>query len=217
MELRLSRDKSYRWINSLNDTKAKLAKLTRETLNEKINAAVANPDKNQDMNELRTLILNDLLIFDSFKVVPNNENSRYIQGIVIVGDENKAVLMFEPDPICELFLCCHPYQDSERYVCITVNDLMEKIQQAIASCDETIEKIKKGIKIEAPERRSGQREHITNLIHHLADIRTLSMMGKLELSDEMMSKIASLDHLISNMLEAYSKGQTLEPPEAEIQ
>lgn len=217
MEFRLSRDKSYRWINSLNDTKAKLTKLTRETLNEKINAAVANPDKTQDMNELRTLVLNDLLIFDSFKVVPNNENSRYIQDIVIVGDENKAVLVFEPDPICALFLCRHPYQDGERYLCITVNDLMEKIQQAIASCDETIEKIKKGIKIEAPERRSGQREHITNLIHHLADIRTLSMMGKLELSDEMMSEIASLDHLISNMLEAYSKGQTLEPPEAEIQ
>ena len=217
MELRLSRDKSYRWINSLNDTKAKLAKLTRETLNKKINAVVANPDKSQDMNELRTLVLQGLLSFDSFKLMPNNENSRYILGIVIAGDENKALLVFEPEPICELFLCYHPYQDSERYLCITINDLLDKIQQAIASCDETIEKIKEGIKIEAPDRRSAQREHITNLIHHLADIRTLSMMGKLELSDEMISRIATLDHLISNMLEAYSKGQTLEPPEAEIQ
>lgn len=218
MEFRLSRDKSYRWINKLEVSKSRMAKYTIETLNEMINAVIADPDKSQDLYDLYPLVIDELLTFVSIKLSPDDETSAHnIMGIVLVGDENKALLVWSPPPLHNLFICYHPYQDEAHCAHITVDELMEKIQQAIASCDKTIEKIKEGIKIEAPDRRSGQREHITNLIHHLADIRTLSMMGKLELSDEMMSKIASLDHLISNMLEAYSKGQTLEPPEAEIQ
>lgn len=218
MELRLSSDKSYRWINKLEVSKSRMTKYTIETLNAMINAAIADPDKAQDLYDLYPLVTNGFLTFDSIKLSPDDEPSAHkIMGIVLVGDENKALLVWSPPPLHNLYICYHPYQNEARSAHITVDELMEKIQQAITQCDKTIEKIKEGMRIKAPERRSGQREHITKLMHHLGDIRTLSMMGKLELSDEMISNIASLDHLIFNMLEAYSKGQPLEPLEAEIQ
>lgn len=218
MELRLSRDKSYRWINKLEASKSRMAKYTVETLNEMINAVMAVPDKAQDLYDIYPLVDNGFLTFDSIKLCPDDETSDHkIMGIVLVGDENKALLVWSPPPLRNLYICYHPYKDEARCAHITVDELMVKIQQAIAQCGKTIEKIKECMRIEAPERRSGQREHITALMHHLAEIRTLSMMGKLELSDEMISNIASLNHKLSNILEAYSKGQTLEPPEIEKQ
>lgn len=216
MELRLSRDKSYRWINKLEVSKSRMAKYTIETLNEMINAVMADPDKAQDLYDLYPLVANGFLTFESINLCPDDETSAHkIMGIVLVGDENKALLVWSPPPLHNLYICYHPYQNEARCAHITVDELMENIQQAIAQCDQTIEKIKEGMRIEAPERRSGQREHITELMHHLTEIRTLSMMGKLELSDEMISNISSLNHKLSNILEAYSKGQTLEPSEIE--
>jgi hypothetical protein len=195
-----------------------MAKYTVETLNEMINAVMAVPDKAQDLYDIYPLVDNGFLTFDSIKLCPDDETSDHkIMGIVLVGDENKALLVWSPPPLRNLYICYHPYKDEARCAHITVDELMVKIQQAIAQCGQTIEKIKECMRIEAPERRSGQREHITALMHHLAEIRTLSMMGKLELSDEMISNIASLNHKLSNILEAYSKGQTLEPPEIEKQ
>ena len=218
MELRLSRDKSYRWINKLEVSKSRMAKYTVETLNEMINAVMAVPDKAQDLYDIYPLVDNGFLTFDSIKLCPDDETSDHkIMGIVLVGDENKALLVWSPPPLRNLYICYHPYKDEARCAHITVDELMVKIQQVIAQCGQTIEKIKECMRIETPERRSGQREHITALMHHLAEIRTLSMMGKLELSDEMISNIASLNHKLSNILEAYSKGQTLEPPEIEKQ
>lgn len=41
-----------------------------------------------------------------------------------------------------------------------------------------------------------QREQVTDLMRHLAEFRTLSMMGRIELSDGVMNQINSLNHRV---------------------
>ena len=47
-----------------------------------------------------------------------------------------------------------------------------------------------------------QREQVTDLMHHLAEFRTLSMMGRIELSDSVMNQINSLNHKVQKEVNA---------------
>lgn len=47
-----------------------------------------------------------------------------------------------------------------------------------------------------------QREQVTDLMHHLAEFRTLSMMGHIELSDSVMNQINSLNHKVQEEVNA---------------
>lgn len=47
-----------------------------------------------------------------------------------------------------------------------------------------------------------QREQVTDLMHHLAEFRTLSMMGRIELSDSVMNQINSLNHKVQEEVNA---------------
>ena len=47
-----------------------------------------------------------------------------------------------------------------------------------------------------------QREQVTDLMHHLAEFRTLSMMGRIELSDNVMTQINSLNHKVQEEVSA---------------
>jgi hypothetical protein len=59
--------------------------------------------------------------------------------------------------------------------------------------------------MEAPERQAAQRERITELMHHLAEARTLSMMGKLELKNWVMGALGNLNHYLKEELAEYNK------------
>jgi hypothetical protein len=47
-----------------------------------------------------------------------------------------------------------------------------------------------------------QREQVTDLIRHLTEFRTLSMMGRIELSDSVMNQINSLNHKVQEEVNA---------------
>lgn len=47
-----------------------------------------------------------------------------------------------------------------------------------------------------------QREQVTDLMRHLAEFRTLSMMGRIELSDSVMNQINSLNHKVQEEVNA---------------
>lgn len=47
-----------------------------------------------------------------------------------------------------------------------------------------------------------QREQVTDLMHHLAEFRTLSTMGRIELSDSVLNQINALNHKVQEEVKA---------------
>ena len=88
---------------------------------------------------------------------------------------------------------------------MSLDNLMSMIEKRIATYDEDIKETKENIAMKAPERRAAQREKITELMHHLAEARTLSMMGKLELKDYVMGALANLNYYLKEELAEYNK------------
>jgi hypothetical protein len=149
------------------------------------------------------LVSCNLITFDKIQLLNYHEYSIY--GIVITGDRNKALLEFVPPPMSSLFFCYHPYQDGEKYMAMSLDNLMSMIEKRIAMYDEDIKETREKIAMEEPERRAKQRERITELMHHLAEARTLSMMGKLELKNWVMGALGNLNHYLKEELAEYNK------------
>lgn len=194
---------SHYFLGQLETVRAELAELTRGKINEMIDAVALNHDTTRDVNELSHLVSSNLIEFDKIQLLNDHEYSIY--GIVITGDRNKALLEFVPPPMSALFFCYHPYQDGEKYMAMSLDNLMSIIEKRIATYDEDIKETRKNIAMEAPERRAKQREQITELMHNLAEARTLSMMGKLELKNWVMGALANLNHYLKEELAEYNK------------
>lgn len=47
-----------------------------------------------------------------------------------------------------------------------------------------------------------QREQVTDLMNHLAEFRTLSTMGRIELSDSVLNQINALNHKVQEEVKA---------------
>ena len=194
---------SHYFLGKLEDERSELAELTRDKINEMIDAVALNHDTTRDVNELWHLVSGNLINFDE---IPLNEEHEYsIHGIVITGDHNKAFLEFAPPPMSSLFFCYHPYQDGEKYMAMSLDNLMSKIEKRIATYDEDIKETRETIALDKLDCRAKQRERITELMHHLAEARTLSMMGKLELKDWVMGALETLNHYLKAELAEYNK------------
>jgi hypothetical protein len=195
---------SHYFLGKLEDERSELAELTRDKINEMIDAVALNHDTTRDVNELCHLVSGSLIKFDTIQLPNDHEYSIY--GIVITGDRNKALLEFVPPPMSSLFFCYHPYQDGEKYMAMSLDNLMSIIEKRIAMYDEDIKETREKIAMyDEDERRSKQRERITELMHHLAEARTLSMMGKLEIQNWVMGAIANLNHCLKEELAKYNK------------
>jgi hypothetical protein len=195
---------SHYFLGKLENDRSELSKLTRDKINEMIDAVALNHDTTRDVNELCHLVSDNLIKFDTIQLTENHEYS--IHGIIIIGDHNTALLEFVPPPMSSLFFCYHPCQDDEeKYLSMSLDTLMSMIEKRIATYDKDIKDIKKTIAMEAPERQASQREKITELMHHLAEARTLSMMGNLELNNWMMGAVANLNHYLKDELAKYNK------------
>lgn len=194
---------NHYFLETLETERAELAELTRDKINEMIDAVALNHDTTREVNGLSHLVSNKLIEFDKIQLLNDHEYS--ICGIVITGDRNKALLEFVPPPMSALFFCYHPYQDGEKYMAMSLDNLMSMIEKRIATYDEDINETREKIAMEAPERRAKQREQITELMHHLAEARTLSMMGKLELKNWVMGAAADLNHYLKEELAEYNK------------
>lgn len=194
---------SHYFLGKLELERSELASLTRDKINEMIDAVALNHDTTRDVNELCHLVSGCLIKFDTIQLTEEHEASIY--GIVITGDHNKALLEFVPPPGSALFFCYHPYQDGEKYMAMSLDNLMNIIEKRVAKYDEDIKETRKNIAMEAPKRREVQREKITELMHHLAEARTLSMMGKLELKNWVMGALANLNHYLKEELAEYNK------------
>lgn len=202
-------------LSKLESDRSELASLTRNKINEMIDAVALNHDTTRDVNELCHLVSDGLIKFDKIRLTEEHEYRIYgivieeheyhIYGIVITGDHNKALLEFEPPPVSSLFFCYHPYQDGENYMAMSLDNLMSIIEKRIATYDEYIKETREKIAMEAPERRAKQREQIAEVMHHLAEARTLSMMGKLELKAWVMGAIGNLNHYLKEELAEYNK------------
>ena len=186
------------FLAKLETERSQLASLTRDKINEMIDAVALNHDTTREIDELCHLVSGNLIKFDKVAVAYN------IYGIVIIGDHNKALLELVPQPTSLLFFCYHPYQDGEKYMAMPLDNLMSMIEKCIATYDEDIKETKENIAMKAPERRAAQREKITELMHHLAEARTLSMMGKLELQNWVMGALANLNHYLKEELTEYN-------------
>ena len=149
------------------------------------------------------LVSRNLIKFDDIQLTKDHEYS--ILGIVITGDHNKALLEFVPPPMSSLFFCYHPYQDGEKYMAMSLDNLMSIIEKRIAMYDEDIKETRERITMDDLECRANQRERITELMHHLAEARTLSMMGKLELKNWVMDALGNLNHYLKEELAEYNK------------
>lgn len=191
------------FLTKLETDRSELASLSRNKINEMIDAVALNHDTTRDVNELCHLVSDNLIKFDEIQLIEDHEYSIY--GIVITGDHNKALLEFVPPPISSLFFCYHPYQDGEKYMPLSLDTLMSIIEKRIATYDEDIKETRGKIAMEAPERRAKQREQIAEVMHHLAEARTLSIMGKLELKDWVMGALANLNHYLKEELAEYNK------------
>ena len=191
---------SHYFLGKLEDERSELAELTRDKINEMIDAVALNHDTTRDVNELCHLVSGSLIKFDTIQLL--NDHKYSIYGIVITGDHNKALLEFVPPPMSSVFFCYHPYQDGEKYMAMSLDNLMSIIEKRIAMYDEDIKETREKIAMEEPERREKQRERITELMHHLAEARTLSMMGRIELSDSVMNQINSLNHKVQKEVNA---------------
>lgn len=191
------------FLAKLETDRSQLASLTRDKINEMIDAVALNHDTTREIDELCHLVSGNLIKFDKIQLVKDHEYSIY--GIVIIGDHNKALLELVPPPTSLLFFCYHPYQDGEKYMAMSLDNLMSMIEKRIATYDEDIKETKENIAMKAPERRTAQREKITELMHHLAEARTLSMMGKLELQNWVMGALANLNHYLKEELTEYNK------------
>ena len=194
---------SHYFLGKLELERSELASLTRDKINEMIDAVALNHDTTRDVNELCHLVSGNLINFDEIPLTEEHETSIY--GIVITGDHNKALLEFVPPPMSSLFFCYHPYQDGEKYMRLSLDNLMSIIEKRIATYDEDIKETREKIAMEAPDRRAAQRERITELMHHLAAARTLSMMGKLELKNWVMGALENLNHYLMGELAEYNK------------
>lgn len=194
---------SHYFLGKLENDRSELAELTRDKINEMIDAVSLNHDTTRDVNELCHLVSGSLIKFDTIQLLNDHEYSIY--GIVITGDHNKALLEFVPPPMSSLFFCYHPYQDGEKYMAMSLDNLMSMIEKRIATYDEDIKETREKIAMEAHEHRAAQRERITELMHHLAEARTLSMMGKLELKNWVMGALANLNHYLKEELAEYTK------------
>lgn len=194
---------SHNFLAKLETYWSELAELTRDKINEMIDAVALNHDTTRDVNALCHLVSGNLINFDKIQLLNDHEYSIY--GIVITGDHNKALLEFVPPPMSSLFFCYHPYQDGEKYMEMSLDNLMSQIEKRMATYDEDIKRTRERIAMEAPERQATQREKITELMHHLAEARTLSMMGKLELNNWVMGALANLNHYLKEELAEYNK------------
>lgn len=194
---------SHYFLGKLELERSELASLTRDKINEMIDAVALNHDTTRDINELCHLVSGNLIKFDEIQLTKEHEATIY--GIVITGDHNKALLEFVPPPMSSLFFCYHPYQDGEKYLAMSLDNLMGIIEKRIAKYDEDIKETREKIAMEAPNRRAAQRERITELMHHLAEARTLSMMGKLELKNWVMGALENLNHYLTEELAEYTK------------
>lgn len=194
---------SHYFLGKLELERSELASLSRDKINEMIDAVALNHDTTRDVDELRHLVSGNLIKFDEIQLT--KEHDATIYGTVITGDHNKALLEFVPPPMSALFFCYHPYQDGEKYLTLSLDSLMSLIENRIAKYDEDIKETRKNIAMGAPDRRAAQREKITELMHHLAEARTLSMMGKLELKNWVMGALANLNHYLKGELVEYSK------------
>lgn len=194
---------SHYLLEKLERERSELASLTRDKINEMIDAVALNHDTTRDIDELCHLVSGSLIKFDEIPLTEEHEASIY--GIVITGDHNKALLEFVPPPMSALFFFYHPYQDGEKYLAMSLDNLMSLIKKRIATYDEDIKETREKIAMEAPNRRAAQRERITELMHHLAEARTLSMMGKLELKNWVMGALANLNNYVKGELAEYNK------------
>jgi len=194
---------SHYFLGKLETERSELSSLTRDKINEMIDAVALNHDTTRDVNELCHLVPDNLIIFDEIPLTEEHEASIY--GIVITGDHNKALLEFVPPPMSTLFFSFHPYQDGEKYMAMSLDNLMSMIEKRIATYDEDIKETREKIAMEEPERRAKQRERINELMHHLAEARTLSMMGKLELKNWVMGALEDLNHYLKEELAEYNK------------
>lgn len=193
---------SHYFLGKLELERSELASLTRDKINEMIDSVALNHDTTRDVDELCHLVSGNLIQFDEIPLTEEHEASIY--GIVITGDHNKALLEFVPPPMSSLFFCYHPYQDSEKYMAMSLDNLMSMIEKRIATYDEDIKETREKNAMEAHEHRSAQRERITELMHHLAEARTLSMMGKLELKNWVMGALENLNHYLREELAEYN-------------
>lgn len=194
---------SHYFLGKLETDRAELAELTRDKINEMIDAVALNHDTTRDINGLSHLVSGNLITFDKIQLLNDHEYSIY--GIVITGDRNKALLEFVPPPMSSLFFCYHPYQDGEKYMAMSLDNLMSIIEKRIAMYDEDIKETREKIAMDELECRANQREQITELMHHLAEARTLSMMGKLELKNWVMGALGNLNHYLKEELAEYNK------------
>ena len=194
---------SHYFLGQLEDNRSELAELTRDKINEMIDAVALDHDTTRDVNELFPLISKNMIPWDEIKMLPHGDYT--FPGIVVIGDKNKAVLEFVPPPMSTVFFLYHPYQDGERYASITLDDLMSNIEKLIAKYDSDIEEVKNKIAMDELECRAKQRERNTELMHHLAEARTLSMMGKLELKSWVMGALGNLNHYLKEELAEYNK------------
>lgn len=194
---------SHYFLGKLELERSELASLTRDKINEMIDAVALNHDTTRDIDELCHLVSGNLIKFDEIPLTAEHE--AHIYGIVITGDHNKALLEFVPPPMSALFFCYHPYQNGEKYLAMSLDNLMSIIEKRIAEYDEDIKETKENIAKGAPDRRAVQREKITELMHHLAEARTLSMMGKLELQNWVMGALANLNHYLKGELAEFNK------------
>lgn len=194
---------SHYFLGQLEDNRSDLAELTRDKINEMIDAVALNHDTTRDVNELCHLVSRNLIKFDEIQLTADHEYS--ILGIVVAGDHNKALLEFVPPPMSSLFFCYHSYQDGEKYMAMSLDNLMGIIEKRIAMYDEDIKETREKIAMEELDCRAKQRERITELMHHLAEARTLSMMGKLELKNWVMGALANLNHYLKEELAEYNK------------
>lgn len=194
---------SHYFLGKLEDERSELGELTRDKINEMIDAVALNHDTTRDVNELCHLVSGSLIKFDTIQLLNDHEYSIY--GIVITGDRNKALLEFVPPPMSSLFFCYHPYQDGEKYMAMSLDNLMSIIEKRIAMYDEDIKETREKIAMDELECRANQREQITELMHHLAEARILSMMGKLELKNWVMGALGNLNHYLKEELAEYNK------------
>lgn len=194
---------SHYFLGKLETERSALVRLTRDKINEMIDAVALNHDTTREVDELLHLVSGNLIKFDKIPLSKDNEYSIY--GIVITGDHNKAILEFVPPPTSLLFFFYHPYQDGEKYLTMSLDNLMSMIEKRIATYDEEIKETRENIAMKAPERQAAQREKITELMHHLAEARTLSMIGKLELNDWVIGALSNLNHYLKEELAKYNK------------
>ena len=116
---------SHYFLGQLEDNRSELAELTRDKINEMIDAVALDHDTTRDVNELFPLISKNMIPWDEIKMLPHGDYT--FPGIVVIGDKNKAVLEFVPPPMSTVFFLYHPYQDGERYASITLDDLMSNM------------------------------------------------------------------------------------------